>query len=159
MIETNAITIANEVRAGQLTPEQARRHLAVLQYATDLFGGERQSSGYNGKTLFDSIGKHPRESTSHDGKRAGEFAPKHKPKDQEMLSAGFPPFIVDPEDREKLEKHAPAELNHWREQVVHHRNLNHSNGGPAVEERLRHRGILENAYKALKTKYHAMKRK
>jgi hypothetical protein len=72
--------------------------------------------------------------------------------DDEMLSAGFPKFVRDPEDRERLEQFASVELQAWRQAVATHRSLT------SINAKLRNRPQLETAFAALKRKYDEMKR-
>ena len=68
----------------------------------------------------------------------------------EVLRAGIPPFISDPDDRERLAAFAPKELHGWRQAVAEHNDLK------TTEEKMRHRGKLEDAYKLLRRKFREM---
>lgn len=88
--------------------------------------------------------------TSSKSKSMGDIGEKWMRPD-EVLAGGFPQFVVDADDRYKLESYAPRELSAWREAVAKHNSL------PSTSAKLKHRKELESAFAELKRMFDRMK--
>jgi hypothetical protein len=74
------------------------------------------------------------------------------PDPEELEVSGFPKFMTDADDRERLEQQAPTELAAWRQAAAAHHRLT------SVNDKLRHRPKLEQAWNALRNAYRRLKK-